>query len=289
LSVFEKRGVSFVSVTQEFNTTTSMGRLTLNILLSFAQFEREIISERTRDKISAARRKGKWIGGIPLLGYDVAPQGGRLVINEEEAERVREIFTICAECPMLASAQREVNARGLTTKDWTSKRGQHHRPQAFNPFTLGALLSNVLYIGQVRHKGAVYPGEQPAIVDRELWSRVQQLVKPHTRTGAKHCKLEVLLSGLLYCAQCGERMGASFASREKRRHSYYVCRTGKKREPRCRQKPVASTDLEASLFEKLEPMLGVDRSTLLLEQSVERIVYDSCTREVAVRQRCNLE
>src|SRR5204862_6861615 len=96
LFLFDKRGVSFVSVTQEFNTSTSMGRLTLHILLSFAQFERELISERTRDKMSAARRKGKWVGGSPVLGYDIDPQGGRLVINPAEAERVREIFAICA-------------------------------------------------------------------------------------------------------------------------------------------------------------------------------------------------
>src|SRR5438874_3912557 len=115
LSLFEKRGVSFVSVTQEFNTSTSLGRLTLHILLSFAQFEREIISERTRDKMSAARRKGKWMGGTPVLGYDIDRQGGRLVVNLIEAERVREIFTICAGCTTLAGAQREVNVRGLGT------------------------------------------------------------------------------------------------------------------------------------------------------------------------------
>ena len=96
LSLFEKRGVSFVSVTQDFNTSSSMGRFTLHILLSFAQFEREIIGERTRDKLSAARRKGKWIGGRPVLGYDVAPEGGRLVVNAAEAERVQEIFALCA-------------------------------------------------------------------------------------------------------------------------------------------------------------------------------------------------
>jgi DNA invertase Pin-like site-specific DNA recombinase len=99
--------VSFVSVTQEFNTSTSMGRLTLHILLSFAQFEREIISERTRDKMSAARRKGKWVGGTAVLGYDIDPQGGRLVVNPAEAERVREIFAICAGCTSLAAAQTE--------------------------------------------------------------------------------------------------------------------------------------------------------------------------------------
>jgi site-specific DNA recombinase len=131
LSLFERHGVSFVSVTQEFNTTTSLGRLTLNILLSFAQFEREIISERTRDKLSAARRKGKWTGGNPILGYDVDPRGGRLLVNQAEAERVREIFSICARTETLAQAVREVNTRGLTTKDWISKAGAHHRVGSF--------------------------------------------------------------------------------------------------------------------------------------------------------------
>jgi site-specific DNA recombinase len=111
LSLFEKRGVSFVSVTQEFNTGTSLGRLTLHILLSFAQFEREIISERTRDKMSAARRKGQWVGGTPVLGYDVDPEGGRLVVNPAEAERVREIFAISAGYASLAAVQKEVHAR----------------------------------------------------------------------------------------------------------------------------------------------------------------------------------
>src|SRR5438874_7637623 len=131
LFLFDKRGVSFVSVTQEFNTSTSMGRLTLHILLSFAQFERELISERTRDKMTAARRKGKWVGGTPVLGYNIDPQGGRLVVNRAEAERVREIFAICAGCTSLAAAQREVNARGLVTKDWISKSGKHHRERIF--------------------------------------------------------------------------------------------------------------------------------------------------------------
>ena len=116
LSLFEKRGVSFVSVTQDFNTSTSMGRLTLNLLLSFAQFEREMISERTRDKLSAARRKGKWIGGIPVLGYDVTPGGGRLVVNAQEAERVREIFGLCARHCRFTEAWQEVRARGWTAK-----------------------------------------------------------------------------------------------------------------------------------------------------------------------------
>jgi site-specific DNA recombinase len=174
LSLFEKRSVSFVSVTQEFNTSTSMGRLTLHILLSFAQFEREIIGERRRDKMSAARRKGKWVGGTPVLGYDVDPQGGRLVVNPVEAERVNEIFAIGAGCTSLAAAQREVNARRLGTKDWISKSGKHHRTQPFTQSSLGGLLRNILYIGEICHKGVIYPGQQPAIVERVVWARVQR-------------------------------------------------------------------------------------------------------------------
>jgi hypothetical protein len=279
LSFFEKRGVSFVSVTQEFNTSTSMGRLTLNILLSFAQFEREIISERTRDKMSAARHKGKWVGGTPVLGYDI--QAGRLVVNPAEAERVRELFTICAGCTTLAAAQREVDGRGLVTKDWTSKSGKHHRARRFTQSTLGALLRNILYIGDVSHKGVVYAGEQPAIVERALWARVQEQLKVETRRGARHGKVDALLANLLYCAQCGERMGSASSSRQGRRHLYYVCRS-KQADSKCKQKPVASVDLEPSLIEQLEPVLGRHPETIFLRHALERVTYDSRTREVGV-------
>ena len=124
IEVFDQNGVSFVSVTQQFNTTTSIGRLTLNILLSFAQFEREIISERTRDKMSAARRKGKWIGGHPVLGYDIDPKGGRLVVNPEEAEQVRTIFGLYLELGSLLPVLQEADRRGLRTKRWTTEDGK---------------------------------------------------------------------------------------------------------------------------------------------------------------------
>jgi site-specific DNA recombinase len=281
LSLFEKRGVSFVSVTQEFNTSTSMGRLTLNILLSFAQFEREIIGERTRDKLSAARRKGKWTGGSPVLGYDIDPQGGRLVVNPLEAERVREIFRICAGCTTLAAAQREVNARGLVTKDWISKSGKHHTSRPFTQSTLRALLRNILYIGEVLHKGVPYPGEQAAIVERALWARVEPQLKRETRRGARHSKVDGLLSDLLYCAQCGERMRRTYSARQGCHYPYYVCRS-RKSDPKCKQKPVASIDLESSLLEQLEPILGQHPDRIFLEHSLARVTYDSRTREVEV-------
>src|SRR5665213_2995971 len=123
LSIFEKHNVSFVAVTQQFNTSTSLGRLTLNILLSFAQFERELIGERTRDKMSAARRKGKWVGGCPVLGYDVDSAGGRLLVNESEAERVREIFALFEQYRSAILTLTYIERRGWTLKSWTLKSG----------------------------------------------------------------------------------------------------------------------------------------------------------------------
>src|SRR5580658_10868563 len=128
---FDQRGVSFVSVTQQFNTTTSLGRLTLNILLSLAQFEREIISERTSDKMSAARRKGKWVGGTPVLGYDVDPAGGRLIVNEKESGRVREIFALFLEHHSLLAVVAELARRRWETKSRKSREGRAHTGRAF--------------------------------------------------------------------------------------------------------------------------------------------------------------
>jgi site-specific DNA recombinase len=158
MEAFEKRGVSFVSVTQQFNTNASLGRLLLNILLSFAQFEREMIAERTRDKMSAARRRGKWVGGIPVLGYDVDPRGGKLAVNETEAEQVRAIFNLYREYRSLIPVVRELNQRGWTTKSWATKEGREHRGQSFTKNALYRLLTNVIYVGQVNHKGYLFTG-----------------------------------------------------------------------------------------------------------------------------------
>src|SRR5438874_4564191 len=195
IGVFEQGGVSFVSVTQDFNTTTSMGRLTLNILLSFAQFEKEIISERTRDKLGAARRKGKWIGGIPILGYGVGVGGGRLVVNAAEAERVREIFAIAAGADSLQATQQEIERREWKTKEWTTRKGRRHAGKPFCKTTLRALLGNVLYIGSIRHKGTIYPGEQAAIVEPEVWERVnrQLEIRGRSQTGGIHQLRQTLL------------------------------------------------------------------------------------------------
>jgi DNA invertase Pin-like site-specific DNA recombinase len=176
MNTFEPRGVNLVSVTQQFNTTASMGRLTLNILLSFAEFERSLIVERTRDKMSAARRKGKWVGGIPVLGYDVAPSGGRLITNEDEARQVQAAFALYLEHGALPPVVDHLNSQQWTTKRWTTKNGRLYPGRSFTEQDLRRLLTNTVYTGRILYKGQMYEGEHAAIIEQHLWQRVQTLL-----------------------------------------------------------------------------------------------------------------
>jgi DNA invertase Pin-like site-specific DNA recombinase len=173
---FEERGVSLVSVTQQLHTTDSLGRLTLNILLSFAQFERELIAERTRDKMRAARRKGKWLGGQPILGYDVDAERGGLKINAEEALRVRFIFQWVAEGKSAKDVLGQLSTRGWTTKQWISRSGRQHPGRALEESDLARMVENVMYMGKLRDGEQVYEGEHAGIVDAELWERANAAV-----------------------------------------------------------------------------------------------------------------
>jgi len=197
---FDKRGVSLVSVTQQFNTTTSMGRLTLNILLSFAQFEREIIAERTRDKMGAARRKGKWVGGIPAFGYGVAAGGGKLVVNEEEAKQVKDIFALYLEHGGMLAVVSEIDRRKWTRKRWAAKSGRCGIGRPFASQDLVALLTDVTYVGKVRYQGQTYAGEQAAIVDEFVFQQVQ---------------VALLKDDGLQAGQ--ERLGSTRSSKDRRR------------------------------------------------------------------------
>jgi site-specific DNA recombinase len=152
METFERHGVSFVSITQQFNSAASMGRLVRNVLLSFAQFEREIIAERTRDKVAATRRKGKWAGGTPLLGYGLDPRGGRLLVNEEEAQCVRSIFALYLEHPSLLPQVQELERRGWVGKRWQTRKGRTRGGRPFTKTNLYRLLTNVVYAGKVRYK-----------------------------------------------------------------------------------------------------------------------------------------
>ena len=198
MEVFEKHRVSFVSVTQQFNTSTSMGRLVLNVLLSFAQFEREMISERTRDKIAATRRKGKWSGGMPLLGYDVDPRGSKLIVNEDEAVHVRAIVELYLEHQALMPVIQEVDRRGWVNKRWTTRKGHDRGGKQFTKTSLYKLLTNVTYTGKIAYKDEVHNGEHSAIVSDDSWQRVQALLQRNGRTGGAMVrnKFGALLKGL---------------------------------------------------------------------------------------------
>jgi DNA invertase Pin-like site-specific DNA recombinase len=254
MRIFDQHGVSFVSVTQQFNSSTPMGRLTLNILLSFAEFERQIISERTRDKIAAARRKGKWMGGYPVLGYDPDASRTRLVVNVAEAEQVREIFALFVRQRSLIDALEEIHHRGWRLKSWTTRKGELHAGQPFHRHSLVRLLSNVLYLGEVNYQGKVYPGEQPGIVDRKLWKKANELLQrqEHGGTGGERNQQGALLKDLLLCAGCGQRMVAGYSLKRGRRYRYYICLTAQKRGARaCPGKLVGAERMEKAVVEAL--------------------------------------
>ena len=223
METFEKNHISFVSVTQHFNTATSLGRLVLNILLSFAQFEREMISERTRDKIAATRRKGKWSGGQPLLGYDV--QNTRLIVNDTEAFRVREIFGLYLKLGTLLTTVKELNQRGWRTKAWSTKKGKQLGGQPFTKTRLHHLLTNVTYVGKLRYKKEIHTGEHAAIVDESVFQNVQQSLRVNGRSGGRltRNKHGALLKGILKCASCSCGMTPVFAKKGNRLYRYYVC------------------------------------------------------------------
>ena len=252
MELFDKHAVSFVSVTQQFNTTSSMGRLTLNILFSFAQFEREIISERTRDKMSAARKKGKWVGGTPVLGYDVDPKGGRLIINEDEAARVRAIYDLYMDRKALMPVVSELERRKWGKKQWTTKRGDIRGGNPFTKNSLYRLLTSVVYTGNVDYKGTIYKGEHEGIVDPDLWQRVQDTLRHNGRSGAKDVrnKYGALLRGLLYCAPCRAAMVHSYTVRNGKCYRYYVCLTAQQRGwTACPTKSVNAHEMEVAVID----------------------------------------
>jgi DNA invertase Pin-like site-specific DNA recombinase len=225
VEILDARGASFVSVTQQFNTTTSMGRLTLNILLSFAQFEREVIGERIRDKIAASKKKGMWMGGVPPLGYQA--QDGKLLVIGSEAEIVRVIFRRYAELGSVRLLKDELAARGITSKSWTSTSGRG-RLIGGKPFSRGALyaiLKNRTYLGETVHKGQTYPAEHTPIIDQPLWGAVQAQFTTNTserNSGTRLCQPS-LLAGMLFDSD-GNRMTPTHATKKGTRYRYYVSR-----------------------------------------------------------------
>lgn len=245
---FDKHGVAFVSVTQQFNTANSMGRLMLNVLLSFAQFEREIISERTRDKIAATRRKGKWTGGIPLLGYDIDPRRSKLVVNENEAVRVRQIFELYIDHRSLLAVAKELGERQWFTKTWVTKKGISRGSRVFDKTSLHKLLTNVTYVGDLKYKEEIHNGEHDGIVDRVLWDQVQTILRRNAmnRGADVRNRFGALLGGLLRCVGCNSAMSPAHTTKNgNKRYRYYVCCSAQKRGwDTCSTKSVPAAEME---------------------------------------------
>jgi DNA invertase Pin-like site-specific DNA recombinase len=218
---FDKQGVSFVSVTQQFNTTTSMGRLTLNVLLSFAQFEREVTGERIRDKIAASKRKGMWMGGTVPMGYGLEDR--HLVVNPDEAKQVKEIFEAYLAEGCVSNLQIYLERKGIRSKKRLSKTGNVSGDNAFSRGALYTMLQNRVYLGEITHKGTSHLGQHPGIVDRDLWDRVQRQLKDNIQGERRRPRAtsKSLLLGLLY-DEAGNLFTPSHATKKGRRYRYYV-------------------------------------------------------------------
>ena len=211
VEVFDRNNVTFVSVTQSFNTTTSMGRLTLNILLSFAQFEREVIGERIRDKFAASRKRGMWMGGFVPMGYDVKDR--KLVINEPEADTVRMIFERFVALGSASKLARALQAEGVTNK----------RGRRIDKGFIYKLINNRVYIGEAVHKGAAYPGEHTAIISKEIWDRLHSILQrsPRERRAENRSTSEALLKGLIF-SNSGAAMTPTYTRKGDRLYHYYI-------------------------------------------------------------------
>jgi site-specific DNA recombinase len=246
VEVFERRNVTFVSVTQSFNTTTSMGRLTLNILLSFAQFEREVIGERIRDKFAASRKKGMWMGGFVPLGYRV--ENRKLVIDTKEAATVRMIFERFLKVGSATLVARALNAEGVTTR----------RGKPIDKGFLYKLLNNRVYIGDAVHKGTPpYPGEHEAILSLDLWNRVHGILQESPRVRARHTRTTepALLKGLIF-GPAGGAMSPTHTRKAGRLYRYYVSQSVLKLGPEtCPIRRVAAAEIETAVVDQLRGML----------------------------------
>ena len=233
LEFFDKHSVVFVSITQHFNTDTSMGRLTLNILLSFAQFEREIISERTRDKMGAARKRGQWLGGRPPFGYMYDPnEKGRILINLDTVKIVRKVFALYLEKNSALEVAQFMNQTGYRTSSWTTKAGKAFGDKKYSLTRIVYMLKNQAYIGKVNYKGQIYPGLWPAIIDEETWTSVHERMESHRkeRKAYRNTGCSGLLSKVLKCKACGSAMVHTYVLKKGRhKYRYYYCSNAQKR------------------------------------------------------------
>ena len=282
VDIFDTKNIAFVSVTQQFNTTSSMGRLTLNILLSFAQFEREVTGERIRDKIAASKKKGMWMGGLPPLGYDVKDR--RLVINEAEAETVKSIFKRYAQLKSVRLLKSDLDAKGTVSKPRTASDGARYGEKPLARGALYLMLQNQIYRGNIVHKDKSYPGEHEAIVDDGLWAEVQAILSDNRaeRMLGTAEKQVSLLSGILFDAG-GERMTPTHATKNRIRYRYYVSRPLLSGTAKNSGQRIPAANLETLVTSRIHAWLG-DRAVML-----EVIQGQGCDAAIQKRLMDNID
>jgi len=272
LALFDKQQVTFVSTTQNFNTTNSMGRLTLNILLSFAQFEREMIAERTRDKMAAARKRGKWLGSRPPYGYLGDREKKQLVVIEEEAERVRTMFRMYLRLGSVNAVATRVNDLGWPKKLHRTKAGKEIGGGKWRDKDVHLVLRNATYLGKVDFKGELYEGEHEAIVSEELFARVQSMLssKACGRGRRRGRNPEYLLQGIAYCGLCDKRITTTAGrGRNKEVYRYYVCSNrGRKGRDGCDHPRLGAEELEQLVVSRVKARCT---DPLLREEIVARM------------------
>ena len=246
VEVFDKHSVSFVSVTQAFNTTSSMGRLTLNVLLSFAQFEREVTAERIRDKFKASKEKGMWMGGRPVLGYDVKDR--KLIPNSDEIDKARYIFETYLEIGSAMALKKRLDQEGIVSKRWVTQKGKQAGGQPFSRGSLYGLLSNPIYVGKIRHKDKTFDGRHEAILDKDLWDRVQALLAKNrvVDLNKTRAKAPSLLAGLLV-HEDGRPFQPSHSNKNGVKRRYY-------RHPTC---TLPSNEIESVVLSQIKQLLSM--------------------------------
>jgi DNA invertase Pin-like site-specific DNA recombinase len=281
---FNRAGAAFVSITQNFSTADAIGRLTLNMLMSFAEFEREMIAERTRDKMSAARRKGRWTGGPPPVGYDVVDR--KLVVNEAEAALVRRIYELYLDLRSVVAVAGALNAEQRTTKHYVSIGGRSHGAREWESNSVLHVLRHPIPAGLMRCHGEVHEGQHPAIIDRVTYHRVQNLLDERggqrTRWGRNP---DYLLTGSIYCALCGQPYSPASTRKGKGEYRYYRCsKRGKRGLDGCRAAPLPAHAIEEFVVERVRAALADGRLAADVTQAVKERLAGQRAALVAERQ-----
>ena len=277
MDFFEEYGVSLVSVTQSINTSTSVGRLMLSIIMGFAEYEREMICERVTERMHAARKMGRFIGGRPVLGYEIVPTGGELEINELEAIRVREIFELYLELRSVKAVVRELRQRDWKNKRWVTRKGSVCGGNDFTPATLYNLLTNPIYIGKVSLKGEIYDGKHEGIIDPSLFEKVRKILRENSvqKGSRRRNKHEALLKGLLTCKSCGTAFIHNYTKKKSsgRIYRYYSCAAKQLGHQNCPSLPAG--EIESLVVEQLMS-IGTNPE---LQDEVYRQLVDALERK----------